>query len=453
VTNDTALAVRENGVGGIESWGKGDTLDRLAKRFIEFFQIGDPKKPQQEQEKERTLALPAALAAAQQIVRFGLTPMTHVYIVKRGGKYQAEYALEAWKAWADRHAFLGKFRYDVQFRQMTPEEVRAYTPPAVRYTSEDFGFLARVIRFDIAREYKELGLTYDPPWYTGFWRKEAVEEQRYDEGRRQYVKTGKWQPDQLPNQRTPADVAQRRAMRSALKANFTPIEIDDFENRMGSVERAAEWRAAVAMNAMIPPEPKVEDNHLFLSVAPGQTVLDEDGVFAVEPPRTNGKRPAQPPVLDDEGDEYTEYTDVPPMNDVAEMAVGSGPDDGWGDWVGANEFTAAIKWAVDRGKFPTFNAASADFDAVGEGMHPSEALAAWRMYVNQLPAYVESWRTWESSADAYAWAIAIGACANEFEAKNSMGKIVAAEGGKNADKARVFEAFYNRQNDKLAMGQ
>ena len=64
-----------------------------------------------------------------------------------------------------------------------------------------------------------------------------------------------------------------------------------------------------------------------------------------------------------------------------------------------------------------------------------------------------AWQTWESSPDAYAWAVAIGACANEFEAKGSMAKIVAAEGGKNADKARVFEAFYNRQNDKLAMGQ
>ena len=64
-----------------------------------------------------------------------------------------------------------------------------------------------------------------------------------------------------------------------------------------------------------------------------------------------------------------------------------------------------------------------------------------------------AWQTWQSSPDAYAWAVAIGACANEFEAKGSMAKIVAAEGGKNADKARVFEAFYNRQNDKLAMGQ
>lgn len=61
--------------------------------------------------------------------------------------------------------------------------------------------------------------------------------------------------------------------------------------------------------------------------------------------------------------------------------------------------------------------------------------------------------SWLSPADAYAWAIKEGACANEFEARNSLKKIVEGKfGGKltQQNMNAALTAFYLRQDEKLA---
>lgn len=60
---------------------------------------------------------------------------------------------------------------------------------------------------------------------------------------------------------------------------------------------------------------------------------------------------------------------------------------------------------------------------------------------------------WNNPNEAKAWAIEVGACANEFEAKNSLKKIVDGQfdghlTAKNMD--AVMDAFYARQMEKLA---
>lgn len=215
----TALATT-NGSTAIASYGDSRELSELAERFVQFFNI-----------PEKDMQLPtvktAALKAAQLTLRFGLTPGVHIYIVKRGGQYAAEESLEAWKDAASKHARLGKFLYDVQTRLMTPEEVKANTPAGDRYNKEDRGAWARVIRFDIAREYKAIGMEYDPAWSAGFWRKESYEKKEWDANARRMRGTGVWESDTVPNQRTPQDVATRRATRAALKNAFTLIQLDD----------------------------------------------------------------------------------------------------------------------------------------------------------------------------------------------------------------------------------
>ena len=60
--------------------------------------------------------------------------------------------------------------------------------------------------------------------------------------------------------------------------------------------------------------------------------------------------------------------------------------------------------------------------------------------------------SWATPADAYAWAIEAGACQNEFEAKNSMKKIVENkfDGKLTRDNVRqALAAFYQRQQEKL----
>ena len=59
---------------------------------------------------------------------------------------------------------------------------------------------------------------------------------------------------------------------------------------------------------------------------------------------------------------------------------------------------------------------------------------------------------WDTPQDAYNWAIALGSCLNEYEAKNSMKKAAQDYGGKitETNKHAVYLAFLRRQYEKIA---
>lgn len=64
--------------------------------------------------------------------------------------------------------------------------------------------------------------------------------------------------------------------------------------------------------------------------------------------------------------------------------------------------------------------------------------------------------TWLSPEDAKAWAVNVGACENEFEARNSLKKIVDGVGGgrlRKENAAAIYLAFLRRQMEKLAERQ
>ncbi len=64
--------------------------------------------------------------------------------------------------------------------------------------------------------------------------------------------------------------------------------------------------------------------------------------------------------------------------------------------------------------------------------------------------------TWQSPDDAYAWAVNVGACANEHEARNSLKKVVDAYGGgrfRKENAAAIYLAFLRHQMEKLAAQQ
>ena len=62
---------------------------------------------------------------------------------------------------------------------------------------------------------------------------------------------------------------------------------------------------------------------------------------------------------------------------------------------------------------------------------------------------------WLSYQDARSWAIMVGACANEFEAKNSMRKVVEQNSIEVCDenKPAIFLLFLRRQNEKMNEAQ
>lgn len=372
--SDTALAVREESTALVQ-YGKREELETLGNRIALFFGIGDTKQGAA-REDELKLARPACLKAAQLTFQYGLVPGMDVYVIKRGKAYSAEPSLQMWQKMADRHAFIGKFRFTVDVEELTPDEVAERTDPDVKVTPEDRGARARVLRLDLAREMKELGLPYRPTWHYGFWRKNAREETIWDDSTRTKVKTGNYEPDQVPSQRTRQDVAIRRATRAALMAAFPMIPVDDFQERYQSTERAAEIRLAQAMRFI-------------------------DGELAE---RERIER--------DDNDPIVNATFV-------EKVVQYEED---GDVLWATEQRPAIK-VIDAKPAPP--------PANGN----SKIVAGWA-----------------SAADAYAWAIESGACKNEFEAKNSLKKIVDAQfGGRlhTGNMAEVFDAFHARQMDKL----
>lgn len=264
----------------LQRMGTPEDLATLSERFLAFFNI-----PANDVNNPATKA--AGLKAAQLTIRFGFTPGVHVYMVKRGGTWDAEESLEAWKEAANKHSRLEKFLYDVQTRPMSPDEVRANTPPNARYTSEDCGCWARVIRFDIARQYQQLGMQYDPNWVPGFWRKEAYEKKEWSDAKRAYVATGKWESDTIPNQRTPSDVARRRAMRAALKETFSLIQLDDY-----SVEQRI---AAAILHMQREMAPDMPEPNLLPAPDNGKVVYEENGdiLFASEPARNSEPVDAQ----------------------------------------------------------------------------------------------------------------------------------------------------------------
>ncbi len=379
-------------------YGDRESLELLGNRIAMFFGVGDWCKGEQQRKDELALARPACLKAAQMTYQYGLVPGMDVYVIKRGKTYSAEPSLQMWQKMADRHAFIGKFRFTVDVEELDAADVAERTDPDVKGSPEDRGARARVLRLDLAKEMKELGLPYRPTWHYGFWRKNAREETIWDDQTRSKVRTGNYEADQVPAQRTRQDVAVRRATRAALMAAFPMIPVDDFQERYQSTERAAEIRLAQAMRFL---DSEMQERERVAHESDGlagttfiekhiQYEEDGDVLWATEP-------------------EHNVIT-------VQSRAVEEAPP------ASAPPAAATIS-------------ATATGNANGNGGAGNGKAARWA-----------------NATAAYDWAVESGACKSVFEAKASMKKIVDAQfGGRlhTGNMVDVFEAFHARQMEKL----
>lgn len=441
--SENAIVVREPEQAGMVRYGDRDSLELLANRIGMFFAVGADKKTEEMRKAELTAARPALLKAAQLTYQYGYVPGMDVYVIKRGKSYSAEPSLEAWKKTADRHAFIGRFRYTVDVEELTAEEVKAQTDPDVPYDPEDKGARARLFRFDVAREMKELGIPYRPTWHYGFWRKNAREETEWDQGQQRMVKTGRWAADQVPAQRTRQDVAVRRAHRAAIMAEFPMIPLDDFAERI---------RVSTAMrylDAEIAERGKPDGEEAGATFVQPTVQYEEDGdvLFATEQPR-------------------------PTIKTSPTMAAGQAVNlDGWGDWATAADYAAAIDWAKRSGHFngaTHVDKAWAKHVAFVTGLAPSEVLAKWRDYVNGhdkkggdkeaikavttpvtmgtegsstthkengsgatggSPAAVSpAWQAWQKADDMYEWAVEQGHYETHDQARVAFANMLSFKG-------------------------
>jgi hypothetical protein len=240
--------------------GSAADVETLARRLILLY--GIPEDAQKE-------AMSAVRRAAQLVVAYGFLPRVHVNVWQGHGDdepWVVDVGVRGWMDSADRLAQRMRFRYMVETRVMTPDEVRTATPPDVEYDLDDVGVAARVLRSDHIELHKSMNREYDPPWVYGFWRVRAYRLDQSD------PRSG-WVADVVYKGRTPADVAELRARKAALMAVFTLQPLD---------EREAEQRAATAIafaDAEIEERrSKVErQNRDAVLPAPKQTKYEPDG--------------------------------------------------------------------------------------------------------------------------------------------------------------------------------
>jgi hypothetical protein len=403
----TELAVRENTPAELMQYGDKQVLELLANRIGMFYAIGETDArgnlmAPAAKEHELKLARPALLKAAQMTYQYGLVPGVDIFIIKRGGKYSADASLEMWKKMAERHGFLGKFRWTVDVEELTAAEVKEQTDPSIKYDGEDKGARARLFRFDVADEMRKYGLKYRPAWHYGFWRKNATEKDEWQDDK----KTGRKisQPDTVPNGRTRQDVAIRRATKAAIMAEFSMIAVDDFEKRYQSEERAGAYRVNAALRQLdvaIQEQGRPdgeEEGGTFVEVS-GSYMDDNGDVWATE------KTPQQAPVIV-----------VPPGTEDKPKAKAKGK----------KAKAPAVEAPVEAAPEP---------EAPAEGPVPDGTPAPWQ--------------GWQYPPQAHAWAIQSGAVADQSAAIVAWRAAVAAvyPGKKNgitpAEGPAVYERYYN----------
>ncbi len=412
--SENAIVVRESEPAGLVRYGDRDSLELLANRIGMFFAIGAEKKNEVEKQAELKKARPALLKAAQLTYQYGYVPGMDVYVIPRGKTYSAEPSLEAWKKTADRHAFIGRFRYTVDVEELTPDEVKQHTDPDVPYDLEDRGARARLFRFDVAREMKDLGIPYRPTVHYGFWRKNAREESEWEEYtnargevKNRKVSTGKYVADTVPAQRTRQDVAIRRATRAAIMAEFPMIPLDDFAERVRVTTAMRYLEVEIEERG----KPDGEEPGTLTQDQPGGYMDDNGDVWATEQPRH------RKPVV---------TIEAAPMMAAGQPANG----DGWGDWVTQPDILTAYQWGANSGKFKGGSHAQAAWNKIQteyNGKPVSEFLAAWRDYVNNHAGKPQKEVQKEETKQAASVPAASGAEGGDTQGANGSGQ--ASNGG------------------------
>lgn len=221
------------------AFGSRDEIQAIAKRMYVMMPSAR-LTVEQENRADRDLLRQrldnAVYRAAQLCVFYRLIPGEDVHIIhfkskKDGDQWVVDMGIETWKKAADRYCSLHDISYHVVPEEMSLEELKQRR--GEDYKPEDCGVVAYLWRSDKQGVYELFGAKQSMTRAAGVWR---------HKGQGGY-------PDTIPAHRTKHDVAKRRAMKAALKLEFsldsllaaTPAEvrgsIDVMNSRLDSEER------------------------------------------------------------------------------------------------------------------------------------------------------------------------------------------------------------------------
>lgn len=270
---------------GIERFGDKQTMDALMQRGAAIFQVG-------QDELQDPVNQGALMKAMQWTLTYGAMPGRHIHLIpstkryKVGNEwfekkvYSVADSYEWRKASADQKALQMGWEPMTQTVALTPEEIKAFDPAA--FDPADKGYKSRVLFKHEIEICKMMGITYDPPWHYGFWRKKSYVVKGYN------GKADEWKPDNIPSGRTSDWVAMKRAEKSALAQHFELQPIANWE------QLNQRQKQATIEDALTAAEPMPERVHSDVMKYEPVTV-DEEGVFIVEPePPKPARRLASP---------------------------------------------------------------------------------------------------------------------------------------------------------------
>lgn len=195
-----------------------EEIDALAKRIQVMLPSAKLQKwqesPKYREQAERNLH-ESLYKAAQLCAFYRLVPGEDVHLIPFGNGWAVDMGIETYKKAADRYCSLHGISYHLHVTEMPAEEVRgrANTDESGKslYTPDDVGAICYLWRSDKAQVYEIFGAEKSMTKGYGIWAAKA----RFDKSKNE------WKPDNIPVQRSKMDVAERRAMKMALKREFS----------------------------------------------------------------------------------------------------------------------------------------------------------------------------------------------------------------------------------------
>lgn len=278
------------------------------------------------------------LKAAQLAVFYRLIPSIDIHIIPFGSNFSVDIGVAGWQKAADRFCSLHRITYHAHYEAMTEQELKARR--GQDYTPEDVGAICYLWRSDKASAYAIFGGDNPKEALTkgyGSWAKKA----RFDKYKKE------WYPDSIPVQRTKEDVARRRSLKAALKAEFSldsllaaaPNEITEALTYLDSDAKSAMRVSAITQR----PEVVLDDDGFVVTPStipkrdPNQEEeepddYDYDGGVIVGEANFLDNDPGEPeedeeegdyPEEEDEGEDFEDIEIVKEYRVVAETLTGS----------------------------------------------------------------------------------------------------------------------------------
>lgn len=152
----------------------------------------------------------AYLKGAQLSVFYRLIPSVDIHIIRFGKAFAVDCGVSSWQKAADRYCALHNIAFHAIYEEMTPDEVKIRRGSSL-YDVEDVAYRCYIWRSDKQQVYDLFGGKSAMTCGFGSWVKKA----RYNQNKQT------WEPDNIPVQRTKDDVARRRALKAALKMEFS----------------------------------------------------------------------------------------------------------------------------------------------------------------------------------------------------------------------------------------